>query len=121
MRNLLAEHFPQKVAAFACEQAGIDPFLTVSRLPGALRDRLISGITAGQLTITGSEGMERAMVTSGGVSLKQVHPATLESRIVQGLYFSGEVLDLDGPCGGFNLQWAFSSGRLAGHSAASGQ
>ena len=54
------------------------------------------------------------MVTRGGVSLKKVDPETLGSRLLPGLYFAGEVLDLDGPCGGYNLQWAFSSGALAG-------
>lgn len=56
------------------------------------------------------------MVTKGGVRLKHVNPNTLESKQVQGLYFCGEVLDLDGPCGGYNLQWAFASGWLVGNS-----
>jgi predicted flavoprotein YhiN len=59
-------------------------------------------------------GFEKAMVTRGGVSLKEVDPNTLESKLIKGLYFCGEVLDLDGPCGGYNLQWSFSSGALAG-------
>ena len=71
-----------------------------------------------KLTITATEGFEQAMVTRGGVSLKEVYPDTLESRLVKRLFFAGEVLDLDGPTGGFNLQWAFSSGFLAGLSAA---
>ena len=54
----------------------------------------------------------------GGISLKEVNPADLSSRLVKGLYFAGEILDLDGPCGGYNMQWAFSSGFLAGHAAA---
>lgn len=56
------------------------------------------------------------MVTRGGVALKEVDPQTLASRLLPGLAFAGEILDLDGPSGGFNLQWAFSSGRLAGSS-----
>ena len=56
------------------------------------------------------------MAMSGGVSLKEVDPATFESRLVNGLYFAGEVLDLTGPCGGFNIQFAFASGYLAGNS-----
>jgi hypothetical protein len=122
IRNLLDECLPRSLAEAACREAGIPPDLTASRLPGPLRDRLVDWITALPLTITGADGgMEQAMVTSGGVSLKHINPATLESRRVRGLYFAGEVLDLDGPCGGFNLQWAFSSGWLAGQSAASGQ
>ena len=58
------------------------------------------------------------MVTRGGVALARVNPQTLESRLMPGLFFAGEVLDLDGPCGGYNLQWAFSSGMLAGTHAA---
>ena len=68
-------------------------------------------------TIKATEGWDKARVTRGGVSLKKVNPDTLESRLTPGLFFAGEVLDLDGPCGGYNLQWAFSSGFLAGKSA----
>ena len=58
--------------------------------------------------------MEKAMAMRGGVSLKEVNPETFESRLVKGLFFAGEMLDLTGPCGGYNIQFAFSSGRLAG-------
>jgi len=54
------------------------------------------------------------MVTRGGVKLKEINPKTMQSKIVSNLYFCGEVIDIDGPCGGFNLQWCFSSGYLAG-------
>ena len=67
-----------------------------------------------QLTVTGSMGMEGAQVTAGGAVTKEFDPYTLQSRIVPGLYAAGEVLDIDGDCGGFNLQWAWSSGLLAG-------
>ena len=65
------------------------------------------------LTIVGTEGFAKAMVTRGGINLEEVCPKTLESKRVRGLFFAGEILDVDGPCGGFNLQWAFSSGFLA--------
>jgi predicted flavoprotein YhiN len=68
------------------------------------------------LTITGSDGFKIAMITRGGVSLKEINPKTMESKIVKGLYFCGKVVDIDGPCGGYNLQWAFSSGYVAGKS-----
>jgi hypothetical protein len=58
------------------------------------------------------------MITRGGVSLKEVDRGTLQSKLLKGLYFAGEVLDLDGPCGGYNLQWAFSGGMLAAESCA---
>ena len=68
------------------------------------------------LTIIGSNGFDQAQVSAGGVNLAEVNPQTLESKLVIGLYFTGEVLDVDGTCGGYNLQWAWSSGVLAGNS-----
>jgi len=69
------------------------------------------------LTLTGTLGMDSAQVTAGGVYTKDFDPETMESRLVPGLYACGELLDIDGPCGGYNLQWAWSSGRLAGERA----
>ena len=66
------------------------------------------------LTVLGSMGMEQAQVTAGGIRTEEFDPETLESRLCHGLYAAGEVLDIDGDCGGYNLQWAWSSGRLAG-------
>jgi predicted Rossmann fold flavoprotein len=118
VRNLLDEQLPHSLALAACAACGIDPDVKAAQLTAPARDRLAGWLTAIPLTVTGSEGMARAMVTRGGVNLRGVNPATLESRLVRGLFFAGEVVDLDGPCGGYNLQWAFSSGRLAGLSAA---
>jgi hypothetical protein len=70
------------------------------------------------LTIIGTAPIEDAIVTCGGVSLKEIDPRTMESRLVPGLFFAGEVIDIDGDCGGYNLQAAWSTGRLAGRSAA---
>ncbi len=67
-----------------------------------------------RLTVTGTTGMEQAQVTAGGIRTEEFDPTTMESRICPGLYAAGEVLDIDGDCGGYNLQWAWSSGRLAG-------
>ena len=61
--------------------------------------------------------MAEAIITSGGVKVSEIDPKTMESKIVKNLYFAGEILDVDGKCGGYNLQWAFSSGRLAGLNA----
>lgn len=80
--------------------------------------RLADLLTALPFTVTGSGGFDKAMVTRGGVSLKEVDGKTLASKRIKGLFLGGEALDLDGPCGGYNLQWAFSSGYLAGKSAA---
>ena len=89
-------------------------------LTRAVRDRLADLLVALPLTAVGTGGFARAMVTRGGVSLKEVDPRTLASRITSGLFFAGEVSDIDGPSGGFNLQWAFSSGWLAGESVPAG-
>ncbi len=71
-----------------------------------------------RVSITGTKGWKEAQVTSGGVDLAELDPETLESRLVPGLYFAGELLNVDGKCGGYNLQWAWSSGRKAGDAAA---
>jgi predicted Rossmann fold flavoprotein len=118
VRNLLDECLPHSLAMALAELCEMGPDQRAAQMTATARDRLLENLTAAPLTVTGSEGLERAMVTRGGVDLKQVNPTTLESRLVRGLYFAGEVLDLDGPCGGYNLQWAFSSGWLAGLAAA---
>jgi predicted flavoprotein YhiN len=73
-----------------------------------------------QLEVTGHGPIDEAIVTAGGVNLKEVNPRTMESRLIHGLYFAGEVLDLDADTGGYNLQCAFSTGWIAGRSAAKG-
>ena len=70
------------------------------------------------VTVTGFRPVDEAIITSGGVSVKEINPSTMESKLVSGLYFAGEVMDVDAYTGGFNLQIAFSTGRLAGLSAA---
>ena len=71
------------------------------------------------LHVTGTQGFDKAQVTCGGIDTEEVDPSTMESRLVPGLYFAGEILDVDGICGGYNLHWAFASGALAGRSAVS--
>ena len=66
-----------------------------------------------KFTVTGTKGWPDAQVTAGGVELSEVNPCTMESKLVPGLYFAGEVLNVDGPCGGYNLSFAFASGMLA--------
>lgn len=80
-------------------------------------NRLISLLYDWRLKVTGSLGFEEAQVTAGGVDVSQVDNLTLESKLTKGLYFTGEVLDIDGRCGGFNLQWAWTSGFVAGKHA----
>lgn len=110
----LEEHLPLELGEVLCELSGIPAGTQLHGLAGSLRDKLIGNLVKTPLTVTGTTGYEGAFVTRGGVHLKEVRPETLESKLQPGLYLCGEVLDLDGPCGGFNLQWAFASGNLAG-------
>lgn len=88
------------------------------QLPRAARLRLVELLKETCLTVTGTRALEYGEVTAGGVEWSDIDPATMESRLSPGLFFAGEILDLAGRCGGFNLQAAFSTGFLAGHSAA---
>jgi len=116
--SLLRQHLPESLCLLLCERAGIAGQTAAAHVPAEKRDllaRLLGGL---ELTVTGTEGFDAAFVTRGGVKLRHVDPQTLRSRLLPGLYLAGEMLDLDGPCGGYNLQWAFASGYLAGKSAA---
>ena len=84
------------------------------------RRSLAEHLKALPLPVRGCRPIEEAIVTRGGVSVREVNPATMESRLIPGLYFAGEVLDVDAHTGGYNLQIAFSTGALAGRSAAEG-
>jgi predicted Rossmann fold flavoprotein len=102
-------------------EAGVaDPRCRVANLPGGEREKIAGILTGWKLPVRGTMSWQNAQVTAGGVSTAGVEPRTMESRLVPGLYLCGEVLDIDGACGGYNLQWAWSSGYIAGSSAASG-
>lgn len=97
--------------------------LTQQNFTGAVRsrevmDRIKRAVKHFELPIEGVRGFDSSQVTSGGAAADEFDPETLESKLCNGLYVAGELLDVDGPCGGYNLQWAWSSGRLAGRSAA---
>ena len=82
------------------------------------RRRFIDLIKAFPFTITGMRDFNEAIITKGGVKVSEVNPSTMESKLVPNVYFAGEVVDIDGMCGGYNLQWAWSSGAVAGKAAA---
>ncbi len=109
----------KRVGQAILKNVGIAP---LSRLTQTLSEKeiksLVEGIKALKLKITGTASWNSAQVTKGGASVKEFDSATMESKIVSGLYACGEVLDIDGDCGGYNLQWAWSSGYLAGLNAA---
>ncbi|TKI69526.1 NAD(P)/FAD-dependent oxidoreductase [Sulfurimonas crateris] len=114
MLELLTTLLPSSLSKELCTLAEIDPLLTNSKISGAQRAKLIQLLAYTPLTVTGHEGFKMAMITSGGVDLKEIEPKTMQSRVIKGLYFCGEVMNLDGPCGGYNLQWSFAGGHLAG-------
>ncbi len=111
---LLSKRLPRNLVLRLAEHRGIAADVKTALFPRRSRDELAAALKGASLTAAATGGFESAMVTRGGISLKHVDPVKLESRLVKGLFFAGEVLDLDGPCGGYNLQWAFSSGMLAG-------
>jgi len=110
---MLAAILPSALAKVVLARADVPAAASVARLSREQSRKLIVLIKNLPLTVVGTEGFGKAMVTQGGINLAEVCPKTLESKRVRGLFFAGEILDVDGPCGGFNLQWAFSSGFLA--------
>lgn len=117
-KNALGGLFPAKMIPVMVALSGIDPEKKVNEVTREERKGLVSLIKGLPMTVTGSRNFSEAIITQGGVSVKEINPSTMESKIVKGLYFAGEVLDLDALTGGFNLQIAWSTGHLAGCSAA---
>ena len=102
------------VALEICNICEINPNDKFKNIDGLKREKLIKTLAWTPLTVIGHEGFKNAMITRGGVELKEIDSKNLQSKITQGLFFCGEVVNIDGPCGGYNLQWSFSSGFLAG-------
>ncbi len=105
---------PSALSNELCILADVAPSDKHKKISGASRAKLIQLLAWTPLTVTGHDGFKMAMITRGGVNLKEINPKTMQSRLINGLYFCGEIMNLDGPCGGYNLQWSFSSGNLAG-------
>jgi predicted Rossmann fold flavoprotein len=118
IKNMLKELLPLRLIMVFASAAGIDPLKKCSQITQKEREKIIFWLKEFRLDISGPRPIEEGMVTRGGVSLKQIDPRTMESRLIKGLYFCGEMIDVDGDTGGFNLQAAFSTGYLAGESAA---
>ena len=112
---------PHSLAEQVIRLAGLSPAMPVNGITATQRAKLLETIKAVPLTPKKLRGFEEAIITRGGVSVKQVNPSTMESKLVHSLYFAGELLDVDAATGGFNLQIAFSTGALAGKSAAGGE
>ena len=120
-KNALNGLFPVKLIPVMISLSGISPEKKVNEISREERHRLIECIKNLPLSVKGTRGFEEAIITRGGIAVKDVNPSTMESKKVKGLYFAGEVLDLDALTGGYNLQIAWSTGYLAGESAAKGQ
>jgi hypothetical protein len=116
----LREHVPERLARALCEIAAVDPAANLRQLTREQRKALARAACALPLHVEGDRGFTYAEVTMGGVPLAEVKLDTMESRACPGLHLAGEILDVDGRIGGFNFQWAWASGFIAGGAAASG-
>jgi hypothetical protein len=115
-KNSLDQLLPSKMIPVIIDRSGIAPEKKVNEITREERHRIVTAIKDFKLTLTGLRGYNEAIITQGGVSVREVNPSTMESKLMKGLYFAGEVLDLDAVTGGYNLQIAWSTGHLAGSS-----
>jgi len=120
IKSLLKLLLPSQLIDLFIEILKVDPFKPVKQINGGERKNLINLLKDFRLEVTGYRGWDEAIITAGGVSIKEINPKTMESKKVKNLYFAGEVIDVDGNTGGYNLQIAFSTGWLAGDSSAKG-
>ena len=117
--NWLAELLPERLVKIIIKKAKCDESLPLNQLSRETREKLIESITSLPLNVSKAVGYSKAEVTAGGIDLSEVDPKSLESKLQPGLFFAGEILDVDGRIGGFNFQWAWASGFVsASHAAA---
>ncbi len=114
--NSLSDLLPKSLISVIVNLSGISPHKRVNEITKAERQKLLYVLKNFKMHITGKRPVEEAIITSGGVKTSEINPATMESKLCRGLYFAGEVIDVDAYTGGFNLQIAFSTGYLAGKS-----
>ncbi len=118
VHNILTAWLPAAFTPHLLRLAGLPADLEGGRVSRSQRQQLLTALKSLRLTVSGSRGWREAIITAGGVDLKEVNPKTMASRLVRGLFFAGEMLDLDADTGGYNLQAAWSTGVVAGRSAA---
>ncbi len=116
-KNVLGALFPSKMIPVMIRLSGIDPDKKVNEITKEERLSFVKLIKNVPLTVTGTRSFNEAIITKGGVNVKEINPSTMESKLVKGLFFAGEVIDVDTETGGYNLQVAWSTGHLAGVSA----
>lgn len=114
-KNAITKLFPTKLIPVMLELGGIDPEKKVNSIEKEERKQFVHLMKHFRMTLTGLRDYPEAIITKGGVNVKEIDPGTMESKLVKGLYFAGEVLDLDALTGGFNLQIAWSTGYAAGN------
>ncbi len=119
VKNFLSDTFllPSRFVEIFFKKIDFDTEMTLKQCPRASQRRLIHALLNYPLEVSGVVGYKKAEVTAGGVDLKEIKASTMESKIIPGLYLTGEILDIDGRIGGFNFQWAWSTGVIAGRSA----
>ncbi len=117
VRRYLGRALPDRLAGELCSEAGVTPAAALAQVERARRAALLRLVIARPMQVTGTLGYEKAEVTAGGVALDEVNPSTLESRKASGVFLCGEILDVEGRLGGFNFQWSWSSGTVAGRAA----
>ena len=118
IQTILSNFLPHKMINPMLQILGITPDKIANQITGEEREKLVRLIKCFCFTVEGPLSMDTAMVTAGGVSLREIDPQTMESRLIKGLYFCGEVMDIDAETGGYNLQAAFSTGYVAGEQSA---
>ncbi len=117
-KNILGALLPAKLIPVMIQRSGIDPDTKGNEITKENRQTLIDLLTDFKVTLIGVRGFNEAIITRGGINIKEINPSTMESKIVKNLYFAGEMIDVDALTGGFNLQIAWSTGYLAGNYAA---
>jgi len=118
LAKLIASRMPDRFSETLCRHLGLDPACQIGQMTRAEREALVKGLTDLPLPVERDRGWNYAEVTAGGVPLEDINFRTMESRKMPGLYLVGEMLDCDGRIGGFNFQWAWATGHLAGRAAA---
>ena len=114
LKNAILKLYPRALGVEVLEKAMLDGQKPVSIVTREERERLVATTKAFGIKVLGVRSIEEAIITRGGINVREVNPSTMESRKISGLFFAGEILDLDAYTGGFNLQIAFSTGYLAG-------
>ena len=113
-KNSLDKLLPQKLIPVVIEKTKINPYKRVNEITKEERTKIIKALKHFEISINGVRPIEEAIITSGGINIKEINPKTMESKIIKGLYFAGEIIDVDSYTGGFNLQIAWSTGYTAG-------